>query len=317
VGGIVRILFGKILQLVTGGLVGCILGGILTGNENYWIALAVGAPLLLTVGAILGASRVRTQKAAGQPVLRPGIISTIPGMRPKPLQQTVLNPVSTAQPSPGMVLNGEVVGEAAAPAAPVASPDRLPLWWRALSIVTMVVGAALVLLPTYHVIGWVGQDIVAGRPFDGRNMLTGVHQQDAFDQLAGTIGGTEVVSINFYDSYLTVAAPSTPGARTVDLFEWKGGVATRLGPDYTQPDNMRAELFDAGDIDLSLVATFVRQSLDDAKLEGEVSVYPVIQRPDEGEDPVISIALSGDYFDAYFSYTVAGELIQRSGSAFE
>ena len=77
-----RIVFGKILQLVTGGLFGCILGGIITGNENYWIALAIGFPLLLTVAGIFGAGTVKARRAAGEPVLRPGIISTIPGMRP-------------------------------------------------------------------------------------------------------------------------------------------------------------------------------------------------------------------------------------------
>ena len=312
-----RILFGKILQLVLGGLVGCLLGGIFTGNEDYWIALAVGVPLLLTVGGIAGASVGRKQKAAGQPVLRPGIISTIPGMRPRPPQQAELNPVSTAQPSAGMVLNGEVVGGEAPPAAAASTTDRLPVWWRALSILTMAVGAALVLIPAYQMIGWVAQDVVSGRPFDGRNMLTGVHQQDAFDQIAGVIGGTEVISIGFYDSYVLVSAPTSPGARTVDRYEWKGGVASRLGPDYSQPDDLNGELFDAAGIDLSLVATLVRQSLDDAKIDGVDGVYPSIRRPDEGEDPVISVPISGTYFDAYYTYTLDGDLIQRNGSAFD
>jgi hypothetical protein len=312
-----RILFGKVLQLVTGGLFGCILGGILTGNENYWIALAIGFPLLLTVAGIFGARGARQQKAAGQPVLRPGIISTIPGMRPKPLDQAVLNPVSTAQPSAGVVLNGETVGASPAGAAAAPSAERLPLWWRALSILTMAAGAAIVLIPSYQMIGWVAQDAVAGRLFDGRDMLTGVHQQDAFDQLAGVIGSTEVVSINFYDSFILVSAPTSPGARTVDSYEWKAGIASRQGPASSQPEDLQGELFDAGDIDMSLVATLVRQSLDDARIEGVDGVYPVIRRPDENEAPVINIPISGTYFSAYYSYTVTGELIQRSGSAFD
>ena len=57
--------------------------------------------------------------------------------------------------------------------------------------------------------------------------------------------------------------------------------------------------------------------VDDAKLEGVDSVYPGIRRPDAGEDPVINIPISGAYYDAYYSYTVDGELIQRTGTAFE
>ena len=50
------------------------MGGIFTGNETYWIALAVGLPLLITVASIAGASGARKQKAAGVPVTRPGIV---------------------------------------------------------------------------------------------------------------------------------------------------------------------------------------------------------------------------------------------------
>jgi hypothetical protein len=304
-----RILFGKVLQLVFGGLVGCLLGGLFTGNENYWIALVITLPLLLTLGGILGSRGAKQRKAAGQPVLRPGIISTIPGMRPAPLaQEAVLNPVSTAEPSTGVVLNGEVV-------AP--KPERLPLWWRALSILTRAAGAALVLIPAYPMIGWTVQDIGAGRPFDGRDMVEGLHQQDAFDQLAGVIGGTEVVSITFFRDSIQVSAPSSPGARTVDRYVWSGGVASKQGPDFSQPADLDDALFDAGDLDMSLVATLVRRSLDDAEIDQVDAVYPSIRRPGDGEGPRIDIAISGVYFSAYYSYTTDGQLLQRSGSAFE
>jgi hypothetical protein len=310
VGDVVRILFGKIIQLVFGGLIGCVVGGIITGNENYWIALAIGFPLLLTVLGIFGARGVRQRQADGAPVpLRQGIISTIPGMRPTPLAQPVLNPVSTAQPTSGVVLNGEAVK------AP--EPARPPRWWRVLSIATIVAGAVLVLLPSHQSITWFASDIAAGRPFDGRDMISGRHQQDAFDQLAGVMGGSEVISISFFADSIQVSAPSSPGARTIDRYQWQAGIASNLGPDFSQPSDPLGELFDAGDIDMDLVATLVRESLDDARLEDVQSVYPSIRRPDVGEDPVIGIPISGAYFSAYYSYSVTGELIQRTGTAFE
>ena len=75
--------------------------------------------------------------------------------------------------------------------------------------------------------------------------------------------------------------------------------------------------FDAAGIDLGIVARLVRESLADADLEGVESVYPSIRRPDVAEDPVISIPISGVYYSAYYSYTVDGELIQRTGTAFD
>lgn len=319
----VRILIGKIIQLLFGAAIGVLLGGIITGNENYWIGLVVGLPILITFGTILGAaSAARQKKAAPESGVRPGIISSIPGMKiAKPQTEAVLNPVSTAQPSAGMVLNGQVVGGGDAPAkVPPAStgPKRPgnPWWWNVLSIITIAVGAALVLLPSAQLISWVVTDIGQGRPFDGRDMTVGLHQQEAFDAAAERIGGTQVVEIDFFPSYINVSAPTTPGARTVDRFRWEAGYTTNEGPDYTQPDDLRAELFDAGDIDMSVVAKVVRQSIAEADLQGLDGVYPRIARSFDG-DPQISISLSGDYFDAYFTYTLNGELIDKSGTAFE
>jgi hypothetical protein len=148
-------------------------------------------------------------------------------------------------------------------------------------------------------------------------MVDGLHQQDAFDQLAAVIGGTEVVSITFSRANIQVSAPTSPGERTVDRFVWSGGVATNQGPDFSQPSDLDAELFDAGGIDMSLVATLVRRSLDDARIEQVDGVYPSIRRAGDGEPPTIDIAISGAYFSAYYSYTTDGELIQRGGSAFD
>lgn len=257
----VRFVLATIVRLVTGGLLGCIAGGVLTGNEVYWIALAIGAPLLLTFLGISGSRGARTARAAGQPI-RQGIISTIPGVRVAPLQRAVLNPEPSAHP----------VGSTAAPAeatvTPVAEPvasgvepfetSRAPLAWRLLAIVTVVL---------------------------------------------------------FFDSFILVSAPSAPGAPTVDRYRWQAGFARNEGPDFSQPSDLDAELFDAGGIDMGLVAGLVQRSIADARLEGLSGVYPSIRRW-SGEEPRISVVLVGSYFDAYYEYSVAGELIKRSGSAF-
>jgi MFS family permease len=305
----VRNVVGKIVQLALGAAVGCLLGGLITGNENYWIALVVGLPILFTVLGILGAAVASKRKLAEPGAVRQGIISTIPGLRIAPQKEAVLNPVSTAQPSSGVVLNGETVE------APKSTGN--PPWWNVLSVLTIVVGAALVLLPSAQLISWTFSDIGQGRPFDGRDMTVGLHQQEAFDAIADKVGGTEVVAINFFPGSINVSAPSTPGARMVDLFTWKNGFASNTGPDFSQPSDLREELFDAGDIDMSVVGVVVRRSIDDAKLYNLDGVYPRITRAFDGGDPEISVSLTGDYFQAYYTYTVEGELIERSGTAFE
>ncbi|MEO8261715.1 MAG: hypothetical protein ABI566_04020 [Pseudolysinimonas sp.] len=317
-----RVLTGKVIQLLVGALIGFIIAGIVTGDEKYIVIIAVGVPVLFTIAMVIGVgvgARRRTSfTQAGRP---PGINSTIPGA-PASQTETVLNPVSTAQPSAGVVLNGELVGASPTPtptpgaAAKPGGAQGRPVWWRALGILTIAAGAALALLPSYGTIGWIASDIAAGRPFDGRDMRTGLHQQEAWDQLVEVIGGTEVTSILFYDSYISVSAPTTPGADTVDRFEWKYGHASRVGPDYSQPSDLQQELFDVGDMDMSVVAQVVRQSLDEAQIEDVDSIYPSIRRFAD-EAPEINVSISGVYYDASFTYTLSGEQLQRSGSAFD
>jgi hypothetical protein len=314
-----RFVVGTVLQLLFGAAIGVLLGGIITGNENYWIALAIGFPLLITFGSIAGAAAASRQKKQDPHGLRPSVLSSIPGLtvaRPAP-PQPVLNPSS------GVLLNGEPVRPAtaratdAAGAAPASARPRGRAGWRLLSLLTIAAGAVLVLLPSAQVIAWTASDVVQGRPFDGRDMTVGLHQQEAFDQVAERMGGTEVVEIAFFPDHIDISAPTAPGARTVDRFRWRSGFASNEGPDYSQPADLGQALFDAGALDMSVVADVTRQSIADAALQGLDGVYPRIARAPEGGEPRISIALSGSYFDAYYVYSVDGELLDRSGTAFE
>lgn len=314
-----RVLTGKFVQLATGAILGAIIGGIVTGDEVYVLVVAIGIPVVLTVAGFLGAAAVkqRALTALHAPGRPPGIISTMPEVAAATQREAVLNPVSTAQPSAGVVLNGQAVGATATPAPDaVATGPTGSAGWRFLSVVTIVVGAALALIPSYGVIGWIGSDIAAGRPFDGRDMRTGLHQQEAFDQVATLIGSTEVTSIYFYDSYLAVTAPTTPGARTVDRYKWQYGRAIHEGPDYIQPSDIREERFEAGGIDLDLVGRLTRESIADSGLDDIDGIYPSIRRF-SGDDPQIDITITNPYFSATYQYSLTGELIQRSGSAFE
>lgn len=309
-----NIVAGKVAQLAFGALIGAIIGGIVTGDENYILLIALGVPLVIVVfvaiGAVGAARRVRAKKAAAAPV---GINATLPrGTQ----TEAVLNPVSTAQPSPGVVLNGQVVDAPTSPRPAVGRSGGSRIAWRVLGIVTIAVGAALSLLPAYQSLAWIGHDVVAGRPFDGRDMRTGLHQQEAFDQLAASIGSTEVTSIYFFEDYVAVSAPTSPGARTVDRWVFRYGRVIHEGADYSQPDDIREEVFDAGGIDMSLVAALTNRAIDEFGRDDYEDVYPSIRRF-SGEPARIGISISNDYFDGSYEYTLDGELIRRSGSAFD
>jgi len=50
------------------------------------------------------------------------------------------------------------------------------------------------------------------------------------------------------------------------------------------------------------------------------SYYPSVSRETGGErpgDPVIDISLSNDYFSAYYTFSLDGEILSKTGSAFE
>lgn len=315
-----KVLFPKLVQLAFGAIIGAILGGIITGDDAYIVGIAVGLPILITVVVIVVSTAAATRrKNPTAPGRLPGINATMPGAPTTAQTEAVLNPVSSAQPSPGVVLNGELVGAPAGAAAggakPAAAGGGHPLR-RALGILTIAVGAALVLIPSYPTIAWIGQDIAAGRPFDGRDMRTGLHQQEAFDRIAALIGSTEVTSIYFFGDSMAVTAPTSPGARSVDRWTFQYGRASHDGPDYSQPDDIAEELFDAGEIDMSLVAKLTREAVAEADIEDVDGVYPSITRFG-GDPPEIRISITGAYFDAFYDYTTTGELIQRTGSAFD
>jgi hypothetical protein len=302
-----RFLLGAAVRLIFGAILGSIVGGIATGNELYIVGIGLGIPLMLVVGGFLASATAKKRApAVEQPGRPPGIISTMP---------------EVARPSSGVLLNGRPVGGEEPVEVPAGMPDpatrpRPSAGWRLVGILTIVAGAGLALIPAYTMLAWIGQDIVAGRPFDGRDMTDGLHQQDAFDAIADVMGGTEVTGVYFYEDYLAVSAPSEPGAETIDRYEWRAGWALNTGPDWSQPSDVDEELFDAGDIDMSLVAQLVRSSIADSGVERIDGVYPTIRRF-SGEEPRIGIAISGAYRDAYYDYSVTGELLQRSGSAFD
>ena len=297
------------LPLVTGGLLGSILGSIVTGDPAYAVGWAVGIPVVLTVAGVIGGRR-RTQRPPTAPLRIPGIIGAARS-QPAPTE-AVLNPEPTAVPATSGTLNGEPLDPAVVATKPAPQP-RVPVNWgrRAVTIALLVAGIAVVLIPAYRTIGWTATNLAQGR-WDGNDMRTGLHQQEAVDDLAAVIGSYHVVAVNFYDSYVIAEAPTFVGATTTDQYEWRYGRATREGP-YS---GEIAGLFDASTVDFSILGELVTQAKADTGWTDFTGVYPSLRADGEGV-PRFGVHLSNDYYSASYTFTVQGDLIGRDGTGLD
>jgi hypothetical protein len=314
-----RVALRVLLLLAVGAGLGSIIGAIFSGDPAYTVAWTVLLPGTLIVAAIVG-SRAAAKRVPTAPPSAPGILGSV---QPRPVQtQAVLNPEPTAVPATGATLNGEPL-RTDPPGTDGLDPEvlakmptprpRQPASWgrRAITITILLVGVALALVPQYRTIGWTVGNIAQGR-WDGNDMRTGLHQQEAVDDLAGAIGSYDFVSVSFYDTYVLVDAPTTVGATTTDTYEWRYGRAGRLGPASGNVDG----LFDASRIDFSIVGELARAAIADTGWDRVDTYYPSVRANDDGV-PEISIYLANDYYSASYRFTVAGELLDRYGDGLE
>jgi hypothetical protein len=190
---------------------------------------------------------------------------------------------------------------------------------RGIAIAMVALGAALALIPASTMLGWVASDLVQGRLFDGRDMRTGLHQNDAMVQIAEVVGSPDITQANFYDSYVIVTARTSARSDTADTYMWRNGGAYRDGPAGFQPD-LASELFDASAIDFSMIPKLITIAKRDAGMNDAEDYYPSVARETTAEglgDPVISISLSDEYYDAYYVFSLDGDIVSKSGTAFE
>ncbi|MFZ2965083.1 MAG: hypothetical protein WA006_10435 [Rhodoglobus sp.] len=193
-------------------------------------------------------------------------------------------------------------------ARPVTGGRRFGL---AVSLVITAVVAALVLLPAWGSIGRAFTDLVTW-DLDGGNMVTGDYQQLAIDQIAAVAGGYDFTSANFYPDYVIVGGLTSPGASTTDSYQWRYGRAFRDGPELIQPSDLAAELFDASELDFSVIGEVVQDALGRSRLDGIDSVYAFVHRDGAEGLPVIMVSISAAYGNVNLTYGFDGRLIRES-----
>lgn len=259
------------------------------------LQLALGASLGAVVGALVTGDPAYTVAwAVGIPL----VVTTLALAGSRALREGL----------PAVLRRSEAPGPR--PASPRGRPG-VPPWSRAVAFAIILTGAGLVLIPASRMIGWTASNVIQGHP-DGNDMRTGLHQQDAVDDLIAVVGGSEFVSIHFYDSYVIAEAPTRPGADTTDSYQWRYGRAFADGP----RSGVVEAMFDADRIDFSILPGLVADAKADAGWETFTTWYPSVRVGDDGR-PEVSISLGDGYRSASYTYSIRGELIDRYGDGLE
>lgn len=175
-------------------------------------------------------------------------------------------------------------------------------WRRVLFAGAFVVAAALVLVPAYDSISRTAQAWASGNP-DAAGVVLGDRHADIVDALAAETGGTQFVRIGFYDGYAIAAAPSAPGALTIDTYQYRYDRTERQGPELIQPDDPAAALFDATEVDFSRIPEHIATAMEHSGVSEPDSVIVVVERAliadDAGARPVeVMVMLDTAYEDA-------------------
>jgi hypothetical protein len=187
---------------------------------------------------------------------------------------------------------------------------------RALSFAIILAAAAAVLIPAYQSIGRGVNNIATGN-WDGSDMVTGLYQQESVDQMIAVAGTSMFTDLGFYPTYILGDAISRTSDDHTDSVNWRYGRAFMDGPSFIQSSDLDAELFDAAELDISMVAKVANETVKAVGIENPESVYAAIRNNSETGEPEITVSVSGQYDDAYVTYDFDGEVIDQFGSVFE
>lgn len=179
-------------------------------------------------------------------------------------------------------------------------PGR-PLRWVAYTVV-VIAAAAVTLVPVYDSIARTAQAIASGNP-SSAGVVLGDRHQEIVDALEAETGGTQFVRIGFYDGYALAAAPSAPGATTIDSFQYRYDRTERTGPEPIQPDDPAAALFDADEVDFSRIPDHIATAEAHSGITDPDGVIVIVDRAliadAAGARPVqVMVLLDSTYEDA-------------------
>ena len=182
-------------------------------------------------------------------------------------------------------------------------------WKRLLWVGVFGASAALVLLPAYETIGRVATAWASGDPASA-GVVQGNRHQQIVDALERETGGSQFIRIGFYDAYALAAAPSSPGALTIDSYSYRFDRTSNDGPELIQPQDPSAAMFDANDYDFSQIPGFIAAAKASSGITDPDSVIVIVDRAGaadaSGSIPVRAmVLLDSAYEDANVIFDLA------------
>lgn len=210
-----------------------------------------------------------------------------------------------------------------------------------LYLVAALAGAALALIPAYPTIaalatgGTTLDEVRHASSEEGRaeadaeaeaaaGMFVGRNAQDAVAVLVDGLGSSDVTQLSFWGSTLSVTAPSEPGAATLDGYSVRDGAFVNTGPAGSQPEPgvLELMLFPATEVDTTMFPRLIadarqRSGLDELDPERDQWVYVSRSGSSEAGAPpvVIDVPVYGEYYDAWITYSLDGEVLAMRGGA--
>lgn len=192
---------------------------------------------------------------------------------------------------------------ASEPESLLGGPKRARRPWRTVLLAAVTIAtAAVVLIPAYDSIGRTVRAFASGDP-DSAGVVLGDRHQEIVDALAAETGGTQFIRIGFYDGYALAAAPSAPGALTIDSYQYRYDRTEHQGPELIQPDDPAAALFDASEVDWSAIPDHIQAAKEHSGIADPTSVIVSVSRAlvadASGALPVrVLVSLDSAYEDA-------------------
>ena len=140
--------------------------------------------------------------------------------------------------------------------------------------------------------------------------MHGNRHSEIVDALERETGGSQLIRVGFYDEYAVAAAPSSPGALTIDSYSYRYDRTTHDGPELIQPQDPAAALFDANEYDFSQIPGFIDAAMESSGITDPDSVIVIVQRSsiadESGAMPVEAmVLLDSPYEDASVTFDLA------------
>ena len=175
-------------------------------------------------------------------------------------------------------------------------------WRRVLLAGAFLAAGVLALVPVYDSIARTAQAFASGNP-SSAGVVLGDRHGEIVDALEAETGGSQFVQIAFYDSYALAEAPSTPGALTIDRYQFRYDRTEHQGPGLIQPTDPAGALFDANEVDFSRIPEYLALATEHTGIAEPTSVIVIVERAliadAAGARPIqVMVLLDSTYEDA-------------------